>query len=544
MGEENKIEEEFEYNHYLLQQMSSNFDLYDIPPKIIEKYNQECKLREEFENNHYLLQEMSIDFEVPPEVKELYYQEYVKADINSNENIERCSSCGIVDSRIHSGNDFAIYTYNYHNDLSDILRYKYHNYYTHPCESCGKLLLNSNLVYIDIDKKIVITQNISNLEVLKDAGYQFYEVKEKCNGLEGYIKIIEDLDNYYLDELLMNRAINRTKKPNLNIKLGIDSEGNYFSYDIGRIGHILIGGTFGTGKTQFLYNTIKQLIENNTHEEIKFIFSDCHKLDLINYSDIPYMLAPVITEPQGVVGMFRWLDAEQERRMELFLKDSLRNIDEYNEKYQSKVLPRIVIVINELVDISHEYSKVEKIIVKILQYSKYSGIHLILATQVSGREVLTATIKANTYSRIAFKTEDSISSFQLLDQKGAEELNGKGEFLFLLPESTRPIKLQNDYISKNDLTEFIKTVSFEAPKYNEELVDAINKDYLEITESQIKEAIIILKNADRISPTKIMVGLDVNHAKAVKIMEILEEKEIVSKVDPISKRRKFLGHTY
>ena len=334
------------------------------------------------------------------------------------------------------------------------------------------------------------------------------------------------------------------KNPNLNLKLGKDSEGNYFSYDIGRMGHLLIGGAFGTGKTQFLHNTIKQIIENNNPEEIKFIFTDCNKLDLINYSNIPYMLAPVITEPQSVVGMFRWLDAEQERRMGLFIKDKLRNIDEYNEKYQSNVLPRIVIIINELADIFHEYSKVEKIIVKILQYSKYSGIHLILATQVSGREVLTATIKANTYSRIAFKTEDSISSFQLLDQKGAEELNGKGEFLFLLPESTRPIKLQNDYISKNDLTEFIKTVSFEAPKYNEELVDAINKDYLEITESQIKEAIIILKNADRISPTKIMVGLDVNHAKAVKIMEILEEKEIVSKVDPISKRRKFLGHTY
>jgi len=330
------------------------------------------------------------------------------------------------------------------------------------------------------------------------------------------------------------------KKPNLNIKLGKDGEGNYFSYDIQRMGHLLIGGAFGTGKSGFLHNTIKQLTQNNTPEEIKFIFSDCHKLDLINYSNTPYMYAPVITEPQGVVGMFRWLDAEQERRMGLLLKEKLRTTDDYNEKYQSNVLPRILIVINELADIFHEYSKVEKIIVKILQYSKYSGIHLILATQVSGREVLTATIKANTYSRIAFKTEDSISSFQLLDQKGAEELKGRGEFLFISPESTRPIKLQSDYISDKDLIEFIKTLSFDAPKYNEELVDAINKDYLEIIESQIKEAITILKSADRISPTKIMVGQGISHAKSVKIMEILEEKGIVSKVDPITKRRKLL----
>lgn len=265
-------------------------------------------------------------------------------------------------------------------------------------------------------------------------------------------------------------------KLNLNIKLGKDSEGNYFSYDISRMGHLLIGGEFGTGKTQFLHSTIKQLIENNTPEEIKFIFSDCHKLDLINYTHTPYMYAPVITEAQGVIGMFRWLDAEQDRRFELLIKERLRTTDDYNEKYQSNVLPRILIVINELADISHEYSKIEKIIVKILQYSKYSGIHLILATQVSGREVLTAMIKANTYSRIAFKTENSISSFQLLDQKGAEELNGRGEFLFTSPESTRPIKLQSDYISEKDLADFIKAISIDAPKYNEELVDAINKD--------------------------------------------------------------------
>jgi S-DNA-T family DNA segregation ATPase FtsK/SpoIIIE len=330
------------------------------------------------------------------------------------------------------------------------------------------------------------------------------------------------------------------KKPNLNIKLGKDSEDNYFSHDIARMGHLLIGGEYGTGKIQFLHNTIKQLIENNIPEEIKFIFSDCHKLDLINYSSIPYMLSPVITEPQGVVGMFRWLDAEQERRMGLFIKDKLRNIDEYNEKYQSNVLPKIVIVINELADISHEYSKIEKLIVKILQYSKYSGIHLILATQVSGREVLTAMIKANTYSRIAFKTEDAIASFLLLDQKGAEELNGKGEFLLLSPESTRPIKLQSDFISASDLAEFIKAISIDTPKYNEELVDAINKDYLEITESQINEAIQIFEKADSVSASKIMAGLEISHAKANKILEVLEERGIVSKIDTITKRRKLL----
>jgi len=329
-------------------------------------------------------------------------------------------------------------------------------------------------------------------------------------------------------------------KSNLNIKLGKDGEGNYFSYDIARMGHLLIGGEYGTGKIQFLHSIIKQLTENNTPEEIRFIFSDCQKLDLINYSSIPYLYAPVITEPQSVLGMFRWLDAEQERRMGLLLKEKLRTTDDYNEKYQSNALPRIIIVINELANISSEHSKIEKIIVKILQYSKYSGIHLILATSISEREVLTPMIKANTYSRIAFKTENSISSFQLLDQKGAEELNGKGEFLFLSPESIRPIKLQSDYISDKDLAEFIEKIKVEAPNYYEDLVNAINTDYLDIQESQINEAFKILEKAGSVNASKIMTGLEISHAKANKILDILEERGIVSKIDPVTKRRKIL----
>lgn len=105
------------------------------------------------------------------------------------------------------------------------------------------------------------------------------------------------------------------KKPNLNLTLGKDIEGNYYNYDLERMHHLLIGGDFSTGKTQFFKNLIKQLIDNNSPEEIKFIFVDCDKLDLINFANVQYMNEPVITDPKKLLKCLNGL--KQNRREDL-----------------------------------------------------------------------------------------------------------------------------------------------------------------------------------------------------------------------------------
>lgn len=126
----------------------------------------------------------------------------------------------------------------------------------------------------------------------------------------------------------------------------------------------------------------------------------------------------------------------------------LRTTDDYNQKYNQNIFPKIIVIVSELANLRKEYSKIEMIIVKIMQLSKYSGITIILETQKSDSKNLTCMVRANIGSRVVFKTQDKKASRFLLYQNGAEELNGKGEFLFMSAESSKPIKLQGDYISK------------------------------------------------------------------------------------------------
>jgi len=327
------------------------------------------------------------------------------------------------------------------------------------------------------------------------------------------------------------------KRPNLNIKLGKDSEGNYFSYDLSDMHHLLIGGIPSSGKTQFIHNTILQLTQNNSPEEIKFIMVDCSGVDLGIYSNIPYMYAPVLDEVIKARAMLKWIDSEQMRRYDLLKKEMVRTSDEYNEKFGEVIMPKIIVIISELAELAHDYKEIEYILVRIMQFSKYSGINMIFATGAINGNVIKGLIKANIPSRIAFKTNNATESRLILDQKGAEELNGKGDMLFISPVSTRSVRLQGDYISEKELKERISDLEKQTPDYNEELLNAIENSRYEFTEGELNKAIKILNRTGKVTTSVFMVGLKISYAKATKILDILEEKGIVSKVEPINKRR-------
>ena len=176
-----------------------------------------------------------------------------------------------------------------------------------------------------------------------------------------------------------------------------------------------------------------------------------------------------------------------------------------------------------------------------MQFSKYSGINIIFGTQSVNGNVVKGMIKANIASRIAFKTNNATESRLILDQKGAEELNGKGDMFFISPVSTKPIRLQGDYIAEKELKGRISELEKQTPDYNEELLSAIENSRYEFTEEELNNAIKILKEAGKITTSALMVGLKISYAKASKILDILEEKGIISKVDSITKRRKFLN---
>jgi len=167
-------------------------DFYKIIFNIIREGQHKISSLEDFEHNSVYINRLRKNFEVPKEIVELLYLENKKEEnkIRVTDGGARCS-CGAFHWAPPKSNVLVFYTKEYTKDRDLILS---NNLYTSPCDKCGKPYLWESLTYIDLDKKIVVGHYQHFFEFLKNAGYKIYEVKYEPGGLEGYIKIIEELE--------------------------------------------------------------------------------------------------------------------------------------------------------------------------------------------------------------------------------------------------------------------------------------------------------------------------------------------------------------
>lgn len=220
-------------------------------------------------------------------------------------------------------------------------------------------------------------------------------------------------------------------KGELPMCLGVDIAGRPVFADLAKMPHLLVGGTTGSGKSVGLNTFILSLMEAKQPNELKFILIDPKRIEFSVYNHQKYMGYPVITESAEAVGAIAALVDEMERRYELLEKSFTKNIKDYNEQTDGKILPYIVCVIDEFADLTAGDKKVEKNIQRLAQKARACGIHLILATQRPSVDVVTGVLKANFPTRLAYKVAGNADSRTILDTGGAEKLIGRGDALFL-----------------------------------------------------------------------------------------------------------------
>src|SRR5690606_35192303 len=211
----------------------------------------------------------------------------------------------------------------------------------------------------------------------------------------------------------------------------------------------------------------------NSPSELKLILVDPKFVEMTSYNGIPHLLTPVITDMEKVVSALKWATAEMDRRYRALASAGAKNIESYNEISGFQALPYIVIIIDEMADLMMTApAEVEDAIVRIAQKARAVGIHLILATQRPSANVITGLIKANIPGRLSFAVNSNVDSRVILDQPGAEKLLGKGDMLYLSPDSSRPQRIQGNWVKDEEiakLLEFIKGQGVE-PEYTEEVV--------------------------------------------------------------------------
>ena len=351
----------------------------------------------------------------------------------------------------------------------------------------------------------------------------------------------EERESVNLREIISNEKFQK-KDTKLPIALGKSISGIPIVGDLTAMPHLLIAGTTGSGKSVCINTIIVSLLYKLNPDLCKFILIDPKMLELSSYEGIPHLLTPVITDAKKATSALSWTVKEMNSRYKLMSKVGVRNIDGYNTKHKLK-MPYIVVVVDEMSDLMLVAGKeIENYIQKLSQMARAAGIHIIMATQRPSVDVITGTIKANFPTRISFQVSSKIDSRTILGEQGAEQLLGKGDMLFM-SSANRIVRIHGPYVSEQEIEKITNSLRAQGvPDYMEEITSQEMNETSSVSENDsdedelFKQALDIIKTEGKASTSLLQRKLQIGYNRAARIIDMMEEKGIVSKANHVGKR--------
>lgn len=388
-------------------------------------------------------------------------------------------------------------------------------------------------------------------------------------------------ETVFLREILSHRSFGDARYP-LPLALGKTIDGTPHVVNLAKMPHLLIAGTTGSGKSVAINTMILSLLYKLSPNECRLIMIDPKMLELSVYDGIPHLLTPVVTDPKKAVLALKWAVTEMEKRYHNMSKMGVRNIESYNARIKSSLakgeiitrkiqtgfddetgeplyetqefapetVPYIVVVVDEMADLMMVAGKeIEACIQRLAQMARASGIHIIMATQRPSVDVITGTIKANFPSRISFQVTTRIDSRTILGEIGAEQLLGMGDMLYM--ESGKRLKrIHGPFCSDEDvekITTYLK--QFGKPDYLHHITESKSSEHekdandllgfggnTNSDDALYDQAVAIVIKDRKCSTSYIQRKLSIGYNKAAKLVEKMEENNLISAANHVGKR--------
>lgn len=400
----------------------------------------------------------------------------------------------------------------------------------------------------------LLSENVRVVEVIPGKAYVGLELPNKFR------------ETVFMRDVLDSEVFKNSQSA-LSMVLGQDIAGDPVVVDLGKMPHLLVAGTTGSGKSVGVNAMITSLLYKSGPEDVRFIMIDPKMLELSVYEGIPHLLCEVVTDMKEAANALRWCVGEMERRYKLMSALGVRNLKGYNIKIKDAAakgeyipdplwkssesmlddapplekLPSIVVVVDEFADmIMIVGKKVEELIARIAQKARAAGIHLILATQRPSVDVITGLIKANIPTRIAFQVSSRIDSRTILDQQGAETLLGMGDMLYLPPGTGLPNRVHGAFIDDHEVHKVVADWCARGkPQYIEEILNGATEgeqvllpgetsDSEEEIDALYDDAVAFVTETRRGSISSVQRKFKIGYNRAARIIEMMESQGIVS----------------
>ncbi|MGX9462679.1 DNA translocase FtsK 4TM domain-containing protein [Shewanella sp. A14] len=400
----------------------------------------------------------------------------------------------------------------------------------------------------------LLSENVRVVEVIPGKAYVGLELPNKFR------------ETVFMRDVLDSAAFKESKS-SLSMVLGQDIAGDPVVVDLGKMPHLLVAGTTGSGKSVGVNAMITSLLYKSGPDDVRFIMIDPKMLELSVYEGIPHLLCEVVTDMKEAANALRWCVGEMERRYKLMSALGVRNLKGYNIKIKEAAakgeyipdplwkssesmlddapplekLPSIVVVVDEFADmIMIVGKKVEELIARIAQKARAAGIHLILATQRPSVDVITGLIKANIPTRIAFQVSSRIDSRTILDQQGAETLLGMGDMLYLPPGTGVPNRVHGAFIDDHEVHKVVADWCARGkPQYIEDILNGATdgeqvllpgetSDSEEELDALYDDAVAFVTETRRGSISSVQRKFKIGYNRAARIIEMMESQGIVT----------------
>lgn len=350
--------------------------------------------------------------------------------------------------------------------------------------------------------------------------------------------------------VLESEQFRKNQSP-LRFALGRDVSGQAVVADLAKMPHLLVAGATGSGKSACLNAIIASLLFYNQPNQVKLLLVDPKRVELTNYNGIPHLIAPVVVDIEKVIIALRWVTREMERRYAIFAKLGVRDIGSYSKLLPSdklEPLPMIVVIIDELADMMLAAPEdVEQTLCRIAQMARATGIHLVIATQRPSVDVVTGLIKANFPARISFLVTSQVDSRVILDAPGAEKLLGRGDMLFMAPDSPKLERIQGCYVFDKELEALVafwrhvKAQQIIEPKEQAAPWEGISLDSEEPDDALLQQAAELVREHNQASASFLQRQMRIGYPRAARLIDQLEAIGVVGPAEAGGRSRSVLS---